>query len=276
MAFVRRTLQRISHRLTRQVGIRFGEVFPFWYVSEFPRSGGTWLGRMVADYLDLPFAELSVFPMGLSCVNFTHWPYHPRLRRCFYIYRDGRDVMVSFYFYRMSVMRKNPNTSVGRSLGRRYREAFGRGFDPDDSLSLMGRFVELEMTRPGMGQLNWPQHIANWYVPGRKNVAFLSYEQLRNDPRETLETALRQFLDEPVDASRLQRTVQRYGFERMSGRPPGDEDRHSFFRKGTVGDWRNHFTAEAAAVFDQYAGDTLVRLGYEPDHSWADARNFPP
>jgi hypothetical protein len=39
-------------------------------------------------------------------------------------------------------------------------------------------------------------------------------------------------------------------------------------RKGVIGDWRNHFTEEACKVFDQFAGNELIRLGYEKDHSW--------
>jgi hypothetical protein len=47
-----------------------------------------------------------------------------------------------------------------------------------------------------------------------------------------------------------------------SGRSPGEENRLSFFRKGVVGDWRNHFSAEANAVFRERAGAWLDRLGY--------------
>ncbi len=39
-------------------------------------------------------------------------------------------------------------------------------------------------------------------------------------------------------------------------------------RKGQAGDWRNHFTREAAEIFDRYCGDMLISTGYEPDHEW--------
>jgi hypothetical protein len=54
----------------------------------------------------------------------------------------------------------------------------------------------------------------------------------------------------------------------MAGRKRGEEDQFSFLRKGIVGDWRNHFSAEAAVVFDAHAGSALIELGYEPDRSW--------
>lgn len=40
------------------------------------------------------------------------------------------------------------------------------------------------------------------------------------------------------------------------------------FRKGKIGDWRQHFTAEHKAAFLKHAGDLLIELGYEKDRSW--------
>lgn len=37
-----------------------------------------------------------------------------------------------------------------------------------------------------------------------------------------------------------------------------------------IGDWRNNFTQEARQVFDYYAGDELILLGYERDRDWVD------
>ena len=42
----------------------------------------------------------------------------------------------------------------------------------------------------------------------------------------------------------------------------------STFRKGVIGDWRNHFTEEHKQAFKEQAGAELVRLGYEDDLDW--------
>lgn len=42
----------------------------------------------------------------------------------------------------------------------------------------------------------------------------------------------------------------------------------STFRKGAIGDWRNHFTDEHKAAFKDIAGDLLIALGYESDLDW--------
>lgn len=42
----------------------------------------------------------------------------------------------------------------------------------------------------------------------------------------------------------------------------------STFRKGVIGDWRNHFTEEHKLAFKEQAGAELVDLGYEADLDW--------
>lgn len=42
----------------------------------------------------------------------------------------------------------------------------------------------------------------------------------------------------------------------------------STFRKGTIGDWRNHFTEEHKKAFKEVAGVELIKLGYEKDYDW--------
>lgn len=46
------------------------------------------------------------------------------------------------------------------------------------------------------------------------------------------------------------------------------EKRSFTFRKGLIGDWRNHFTAEHKEAFKRRAGDVLTRLGYEDGLNW--------
>ncbi len=271
MAFIREQLQRFANKSTKFIGMHWGERFPFWYVCEYPKAGGTWLSRMVSDYLDIPMPQYSVMPMGCQCVIHNHWMYSAKLRRCFYLYRDGRDVMVSFYFYRMRNMQQNAETPFNRRMRRRYDAAFGAGFDPDDIRRHLPAFIDLEMRKPMNARINWPTHIRQWCTPRDKHVAYLSYEELLSTPVETLARCLGQFVDEPIDLDRLRATVDRYSFSRMAGRKRGEEDRSSFLRKGVAGDWTSHFTREAAQVFEKYAGQTLIDLGYERDRAWVDS-----
>lgn len=271
MAFIRENLQRLANKSTKVIAMRWGEVFPFWYVCEYPKAGGTWLCRMLADYLDIPFPQYTVTPLGFQCVIHNHWTYSPRLRRCFYLSRDGRDVMVSFFFYRMKNLAQHPESAFNRRIAARYAHAFGPGYDPNDIRRLLPMFIEMEMTRPLSARINWPTHVGQWAGKPATHVAYLTYEHLLADAPGTLARTISQFSDKPIDHDRLHASVARYAFSTVTGgRKPGQEDRSSFVRKGVAGDWKNHFTRAAAEVFDRFAGDTLIHLGYESDRSWID------
>jgi hypothetical protein len=69
--------------------------------------------------------------------------------------------------------------------------------------------------------------------------------------------AIAAHLGRPLDDPAVDRIVKRVA------------NRKSFtFRKGRIGDWRNHFTEEHKAVFKERAGKHLIQLGYEAGLDW--------
>lgn len=268
-SLARQTLMWTAPRLTRPIAAHYGETFPFWYISEYPRSGGTWLGRMVSSYLDLPFPLHHRAPLAMPCVVHNHWRYDSRYNRVFYLYRDGRDVLVSLYILRMKTISGGLGSNpFAEKMHRRYVNVLGKHYQEDNPSQHIAAFIDMEMSDPQQSPLNWPAHVGDWFDTSRPGISFLSYEQLLADPLTALKVALRKFVPE-VDDARLLDAIDRYTFVNMSGRKPGEEDRDDLVRrKGIVGDWKNHFTPEAAEVFDHHAGEVLVRLGYESDRNW--------
>lgn len=268
--------QRLAKKLTRWIGVNWGESFPFYYVSEHPKSGGSWLARMVSDYLQLPFPQYVRLPIAFRCVILNHWQYHPRMRRVFYLHRDGRDVMVSMYFHHLRMLR-DPHNLRPRRIERTYERLFGKNFDPDDVVRHLPRFVEHEFAHPGRGTpLNWRDHVEGWLqAEGTGSVTYLSYEDLKRDCGATFGKAIEDLTGEAVDPWRLETTVEKMSMKRQTGRDPGGGDRTQHTRKGIVGDWKNFFTREAAERFNELAGDTLVKLGYEEDKDWVDRYTYP-
>ena len=268
--------EKLSSHSTRAIGVLLGDRSPFYYVSEYPKSGGTWLAAMISDYLQLPFPQHSVLPLTFSCVVQNHWRFHPRLTRSFYLYRDGRDVVVSLYYDRLRLARHS-NSPAREYVARTYEKLLGPKYDPEDIARHLPRFIEFEFNNPGRGaSLNWRDHIEDWVRPERKGtMAYLSYERLKQDCVGTLSEAIESLTQTPIDTVRLQRTVEKMSMQRQTGREPGQSDITQHVRKGVVGDWRNHFTREAAGVFDEMAGDTLVHLGYENDRKWVDRYDYP-
>lgn len=269
------TAQRLAKAATRLVALHWGERWPFYYVSEYPKSGGTWLAKMVGDYLQVPFPRNSVFPIGCRAVILNHWHYDARFRRAAYLYRDGRDVLTSFFFHRLRVAQRSPQPASGR-VRRHLTVLFGKDYEEQPIGSLLARFVDHELQRPSLGsRLSWNHHVTDWYAPReRPHVVYLRYEDLVTDAATTLAVTLERLTGEPAEPARVASTVEKFSMRAQTGRLPGQEDATSHIRKGIVGDWKNHFTRECAEIFHQHAGETLIRLGYEKDAGWVD-RAFP-
>ena len=96
--------------------------------------------------------------------------------------------------------------------------------------------------------------------PGR--YLELRYERLHEDARGELVRVLR-FLDLVPEGEDVERCVAAASFRELAaGRERGEEDADSHYRKGVVGDWREHFDGETRAIFNAIAGELMGRLGY--------------
>ncbi|MBN4060258.1 sulfotransferase domain-containing protein [Planctomycetaceae bacterium AH-315-I19] len=263
-------LERISNRLTRRVAVRYGPAFPQYYVCEYPRSGGTWLARMLADYFGIARPGPSVFPIGCRAVIHTHWKFHPRLRNVFVLTRDGRDVMTSYWFYYVRGI-ENKITYNHAALAQQFRQRYGEEFDTQNTSKHLATFIRNEFANPRGARQNWADYNRVWYDPARFSwIGYLTYEQLLSDPVGAMSKAISHVTDKPADEARIRRTVDHFSMSSDTGRKQGEEDRSSFIRKGIAGDWKNHFTPETARVFNELAGDMLIKLGYEQDDSWVE------
>lgn len=279
-----------SKNITVWLAHNLGDVFGFVYIGGYPKSGTSWVAQQVASYLNLPFIKPSPpVPQSFPSIVHHHWNYHPSIDRSIYVIRDGRDAMVSSYMNTMknyvrmeetfdNLNKLNPARNLVLYLGnyseiyRRIRGLYGKSFDPWDIHQNLPKFIEMEMKDPFRWavKLPWPQHVQTWRQKS-KQTTFIKYEDMLVDPVTVLSDSLEHYLGKEVDRRDLANIVERFSFKRMTGRNPGTENRQSFVRKGISGDWLNHFSREACQVFDHYAGDVLVELGYEPDHAWVES-----
>ena len=281
-------MQTRSIAITRRIAASYGDLLGFVYVCGYPKSGTTWISRMVADCLDLPFPREYALPLAFRCVLHHHWSPRAPFEHALYVVRDGRDVMTSEYMslmFGMAVARRERIARFGRlswsermllqrlgrdaRLARRMDRLFGRGFDPADVARHLPVFLEANLTRPLSEVVSapWQEHVRLWRQAGQR-ATFIRYEQMLQDGPAALGEAIAAHTGRSVDAERLREVVEHYSFRRMTGREPGVEDRTRFERKGITGDWRNSFTRDAAQVFAHYAGKMLIELGYEPDEAW--------
>jgi len=259
---------RTSNRLTHLITIAWGRSLPLLSIAEHPRSGGTWVAEMLADYFQLPFPKYSRFPVACAAVIHTHLWYSPRLPKAVFVVRDGRDLVVSSYFYTLQWIERLLALSQHRHRHiRLYPSLLGATTDEADCRERLPRFITDWWSNPIGCRFNWGDYTTSW-TTNRANVIVTSYEALRADCIGEMARLIELLTEIPVDVDRLTATVAKYSFVRQTGRHPGQQNVLSNKRTGQVGDWRNYFAREAAIEFQSLAGDMLMRRQYEADDSW--------
>lgn len=240
------------------------KVLPLYVVTEYPKSGGSWLSQMLAEYLDIPFPR-NRRPSFVSSLMHGHMPYSPFMANVFCLHRDGRDIMVSLYYHSLFQNDKNSPLLVERTR----RDLNFSDFD--DIQHNLPKFIEYVYERDIASRspyrFSWPQFVRGWHGKGGVH---LKYEDLISNGLVVMAQAIEEVTGHVIDNERLSLIYEKYSFQNQSKRNPGEEQKTSFLRKGTPGDWREKFDTRSASVFHEYAGNELVSLGYEADASWVD------
>lgn len=238
-------------------------VTPYYLVSEFPKSGGSWVAQMLSAYLDVPFPrnkDVTVIRRQPSILH-GHHLYSKHFKNAVYVLRDGRDVMVSAYFHMLFQNDRNPPWAIDRI---RAELAFS---DYDDVEGNLPQFIEYMFTKfsSGLFHFSWADFV---YSVGGKNANCIRYEDLLEDTPGTFAAALARLNGREPEMERVREIAERFSFRQQTKRNAGEEDTTSFLRKGIAGDWLNKFTSEARQAFDKYAGEALLVAGYEKNRDW--------
>ncbi|XP_037639598.1 amine sulfotransferase-like [Sebastes umbrosus] len=152
-----------------------------------------------------------------------------------YVARNPKDVLVSyFYFHKVANMLETPK-------------------DFDD-------FFEKFMRGNVFGG-SWFEHVKTWYShKDDMNMLFITYEEMIQDLQSAVER-ISLFLGKELTDEQLADVVKHSTFKNMRKIPqanyeqvPGALLSHHqgrFMRKGTIGDWKNHFTVAQNQRFDE-------------------------
>jgi len=228
-------------------------------LSEYPKSGGSWMSQMVSTYLEIPYPRNRLPGFQKNFIHGCYLDVSPK-NDLIIVWRDGRDTMVSFYYH---LMFEKPITSA--KFSARLKQQLNIT-DREKIHENLPRFIQycFEGGYPGY---TWVDFHNRW--KDRTGYVQTSYEAMTEDPRRELVKILTHLEPDrehaPADIDRI---IDQFSFEKQTNRKRGEEDHTSFIRKGIVGDWKNAFSPEARKVFHGYAGDTLIALGYEQDDSW--------
>lgn len=239
----------------------YSRVAPIYLVNEHPKCGGTWLKFMLAEALELP-AWTQGAPVWGSCVMQAHWLQPRGGCRTVALFRDGRDVMVSYYFHSFFV-----NEFRNEALTRYMRNRF-RFDDYEDVRTNLPVFMKTIIEKPISPHFSWIDFVRAW--ADRPGVVPCHYEAMRRDAPGELIRLVLALTDRALPPERAAEIAENYTMARMRDQKdvlnPLKGTRQvaekSFMRKGSVGGWSEHFTDEALDWFEKRAGPELTRLGY--------------
>ena len=249
--------------------VRDGDVF----ITTYPRSGTTWTEQMVHLLIHggeqgeqritdaVPWLEtLPHRPNGMAEFLKTmqgrrlftsHLPYPlmPRLgdtgAKVVYVARNPKDVAISTYFHDQSKGGYEGTWAEHFQLFLKGEVGFGGYFD----------------------------HVLPWWQASQtnQNILFLKYEDMKNDHAGNV-ARLASFLSIQADARLLDTVVALSSFHSMTANPntnfdwiPQRADTPTHFRKGDIGDWRNHFSAEQSQQMDDLFVEKVKGTGLQFD-----------
>jgi hypothetical protein len=170
----------------------------------------------------------------------THHPCYDLYPKTVYVYRDGRDALVSYYHY-----------ATGKKV-------FGGSFGD----FIFSPFVEQFSS--------WKEHVTgalDFASEHPDRVLVLQYEEMLRQP---LACAARvtAFLEMECDERAIAKAAEKSSFDQLKRveQTWGGENLIkplTFFRSGKSGQWQEYFTPEVYDRYVQESGATLLRLGYQ-------------
>lgn len=169
-----------------------------------------------------------------------------------YFIRNPLDVLVSFAYHSarpVSKMIKSINNS---------EYAF---CDKNDKLS--------NQLRQLLG--SWSDHVKSWTEQTEIPVQVIRYEDMIADTFSTFKQAI-EFLDLKKSKEQVKQAIKKSSFSVLAEQESSAGFREkmikskAFFRKGQVGDWRNHLNEQEAQQIVNYHKDIMLKFGYLNDN----------
>ncbi len=231
------------------------------FLVSYPRSGNTWVRFLLANLLKkagetIDFHNIHeyipekgrnndiintlLFPRIIK----THSTYKANFPRVIYLVRDGRDVYVSYYHYRLKILPENCSFS---------------------------EFLRMDDHSPCL----WGDHVESWlnHEGQLSGILLVYYESLLSDPAAELKRMV-DFIGIQITEEEINQAVHASRFENMreidqtKGRKYNLTGADEFIRKGIKGDWQNQFSLDDIEFFKKREGKVLIALGYEDNPEW--------
>jgi hypothetical protein len=252
-------IPKSGSKLLQQLLRGLGAVGPFVEIGSGPIRMITMEGRQRSEteiLADLGSLRPGDIALGYLRATPEHLSFFARAQQQaapawahYFIYRDPRDLLVSQVYYATEIYEEHA-----------LHDYYNRLPNMDARLSavIQGIYEDEKANRPGIAD-QYARFIAWLNFPGVMPVRF---EDLIQNRSQTISAML-----DHLEASGYKIPVDRQTAVAQVMQAI-DPKRSPTFRKGVVGDWRAHFTAEHIRLFKETTGDLLVQLGYEKNNDW--------
>ena len=230
------------------------------YLVSYPKSGNTWMRFLLINYVfnsrrdQLIYNDLENFIPSIHKSTASHINnlkgfriikshfvklHYPKI---VYIVRDGRDALVSYYYYTMQL----------------------RGFK--------GTFEDFYNFDLNSGAETWDQHLNKALSYKNKKpdkILIVKYEDLKNDTAEVL-TKIIHFIGLELDKDQLNYAINSSSFKNLKNMQEQTgvkvEDKPiNFFRKGKSNQWKDYFTDSILEDFNNRSQYLLSKFNYTND-----------
>ena len=171
----------------------------------------------------------------------------PERHFAFFVKRDPRDLIVSFYFSNRYSHPLDATIACERA-------GLTRMSEPEGLLHTIGQFEK------------FVEILTSWEAAARSDprVRVVRYEDLTGTVQLDTWHSLLTAADIRVPRQVLADVLATYAFDKITGgRKPGMEAQTHKYRKGVAGDWKNHFDAHMVDKFRARYGSLCAELGYE-------------
>lgn len=236
------------------------------HVVEYPKSGGTWMTQLLADYLDMYYPR-NVIPKFKTAVIHGHYIYNTAFNKTILVIRDGRDVAVSYYHHLLLGNDRTPQSIINHY---RSKVGFTDYENVKENLPEFITFLNEKYTKR-INRHRWSDFIETYL--DKEDVYIVRYEDMLQNGEEELKKALAFVGIDTIDDAKVSSAVNKFSFKNQAKRKQGEENKKSFLRKGISGDWKNYFTKESGLVFNKYNAETMKKLGYIESNDWINELN---
>jgi hypothetical protein len=211
------------------------------FVAGWPRSGNTWLLRLLSDFLSAPIRNM---PPDMNVDD--RW-----CKKC-----NGDWVLVKTHWAReqwqdgvpVVVIRRDPRDVAISAM-------YARSIEPTDA-NLM-KVIDTIINDAGRG--NWEGYNRAWDKTG---VPITSYESLHHNGAGTLAWLSFELMHHMPTSVEVAGVLDRVSFAKCKAADP------HFTRKGIVGDWKNHFKLQHGQLIHDAFGAYMKELGYIDSEDW--------